>query len=143
MQHDSHVTTPQNTSRTTRDSPSGAPGQLALGEGSLGSHSSSPPQVGVHGTPISFAPPPGRDGPLLSAEMLQRMQGLEQRARLLYPRSRERPQSRTDSSSCRKEAIQAEVARQLAISDQRSQAQDFETQSLRRQLSHAAEREGP
>ena len=55
-----------------------------------------PPQLGAHGTPTSFAPPTGRDGPLLSADMLQRTQALEQRAPLSYTRMPERPQSRTD-----------------------------------------------
>ena len=77
-----HATPPRATSSQTRDSPSGSSGPMALGDGSLGSHTSSPPQLGAHGTPTSFAPPPGRDGPLLSADMLHRMQALEQRAPL-------------------------------------------------------------
>ena len=60
----------------TRDSPSGAPGQLALTERSLGSHSSSPPQVGVQYANF-LCTTSRRDGPLLSAEMLQRMRALE------------------------------------------------------------------
>ena len=114
---------------------------MALGDGSLGSHNSSPPQLGAHGTPTSFAPPPGRDGPLLSADMLQRTQALEQRAPLLYASMPERPQSRTDSSSLPQEAIQAEVARQLVGFDQRAQAQDLEIQRMRRQLEEATQRE--
>ena len=136
-----HATPPRTTTSHTRDSPSGASGPMALGDGSLGSHTSSPPQLGAHGTPTSFAPPPGRDGPLLSADMLQRMQALEQRAPLLYAGMPERPQSRTDSSSLPQEAIQAEVARQLAGFDQRAQAQDLEIQRMRRQLEEAAQRE--
>ena len=42
--------------------------------------------------PTSFAPPPGRDGPLLSADMLQRMQAFEQRAPILYAGMPERPE---------------------------------------------------
>ena len=128
VQHDSHVTTPRDTSRTTRDSPSGAPGQLALGEGCLGSRSSSPGGSAWH---ANFLRTTSRKG-WSSVERRNapaRMQALEQRAPLFYP---ERPQSTTDSSSLPQEAIQAEVARQLAISDQRSQAQDFEIQSLSR-----------
>ena len=136
-----HATPPRTITSHTRDSPSGASGPMALGDGSLGSHTSSPPQLGAHGTPTSFAPPPGRDGPLLSADMLQRMQALEQRAPLLYAGMPERPQSRTDSSSLPQEAIQAEVARQLAGFDQRAQAQDLEIQRMRRQLEEAAQRE--
>ena len=67
-----YITSPRTATSQTRDSPSGASGPMALGDGSLGSHSS-PPQMGAHGTSTSFAPPPGRDGPLLSADMLQRM----------------------------------------------------------------------
>ena len=73
--------------------------------------------------------------------MLQRMQALEQRAPLLYGSLPERPPSRTDSSSLPQEAIQAEVARQLAGFDQRAQAQDLEIQRMRRQLEEAAQRE--
>ena len=76
---DSHVTPPRSTTRST-GSPDGALENLALGDGSLGSHGSSPPQVGSHGTPASFAPPPpgpGREGSLLSADVLQRMHALE------------------------------------------------------------------
>ena len=136
-----HATPPRTITLQSRDSPSGARRQLALGEGSLGSQSSSPPQLGAHGTPTSFAPPPGRDGSLLSADMLQRMHALEQRAPLLYGSLPERPPSRTDSSSLPQEAIQAEVARQLAGFDQRAQAQDLELQRMRRQLEEAAQRE--
>ena len=135
-----YATPPRTATSQTRDSPSGASGPMALGDGSLGSHSS-PPQMGAHGTPTSFAPPPGRDGPLLSADMLQRMQALEQRAPLLYASMPERPQSRTDSSSLPQEAIQAEVARQLVGFDQRAQAQDLEIQRMRRQLEEATQRE--
>ena len=121
---DSHATPPRSATRSL-GSPGGAPGQL-----------------GPQGTPTSFAPShPGREGPLLNADMLQRMQALEQRAPLLYGNVPERPQSRTDSSSLPQEAIQAEVARQLAGFDQRAQAQelrnqaqDLEIQRLRRQL---------
>ena len=131
---DSHATPPRSATRSS-SSPGGAPGQLALGDGSLGSNSGSPPQVGPQGTPTSFAPShPGREGPLLNADMLQRMQALEQRAPLLYGNVPERPQSRTDSSSLPQEVIQAEVARQLAGFDQRAQAQDLEIQRLSRQL---------
>ena len=98
------ATPPRTATSQTRDCSSGASGPMALGDGSLGSHTSSPPQMGAHGTPTSFAPPPGRDGPLLSADMLQRMQALEQRAPLLYASMPERPQSRTDSSSLPQEA---------------------------------------
>ena len=135
-----YATPPRTATSQTRDSPSGASGPMALGDGSLGSHSS-PPQMGAHGTPTSFAPPPGRDGPLLSADMLQRMQALEQRAPLLYASMPERPQSRTDSSSLPQEAIQAEVARQFVGFDQRAQAQDLEIQRMRRQLEEATQRE--
>ena len=107
----------------------------------MGSQGSSPPHLGAHGTPTSFAPPPGRDGSLLSADMLQRMHALEQRAPLLYGSLPERPPSRTDSSSLPQEAIQAEVARQLAGFDQRAQAQDLEIQRMWRQLEEAAQRE--
>ena len=76
MWQDSHVTPPRSTTRST-GSPDGALGNLVLGDGSLGSHGSSPPQVGSHGTPASFAPPPpGRQGSLLSADVLQRMHAL-------------------------------------------------------------------
>ena len=112
-------------------------GVMALGAGSLGSYTSSPPQLGAHGTPTSFAPPPGRDGPLLSADMLQRMQALEQRAPLLCTSMPERPQSRTNSSCLPQEAIQAEVARQLVGFHQRAQAQDLKMQRMRRQLEEA------
>ena len=115
-----YATPPRATPSQTRDSPSGASGPMALRDGSLGSHTSSPPQLGAHGTPTSFAPPPGRDGSLLSADMLQRMQALEHRAPLLYGSLPERPPSRTDSSSLPQEAVQAEVARQLASFDQRA-----------------------
>ena len=131
---DSHVTPPRSTTRST-GSPDGALGNLALGDGSLGSHGSSPPQVGSHGTPASFAPPPpGREGSLLSADVLQRMHALEQRAPHLYGQPFDRPQSRSNSSSLPQEAIQAEVARQLAGFDQRAQVQELEIQRLRRQL---------
>ena len=115
---DSHVTPPRSTTRST-DSPDGALGNLALGDGSLGSHGSSPPQVGSHGTPASFAPPPPGRESLLSAAVLQRMHALEQRAPHLYGQPFDRPQSRSNSSSLPQEAIQAEVARQLAGFDQR------------------------
>ena len=132
---DSHVTPPRSTTRSTGN-PDGALGNLALGEGSLGSHGSSPPQVGSLGTPASFAPPPppGREGSLLSADVLQRMHALEQRAPHLYGQPFDRPQSRSNSSSLPQEAIQAEVARQLAGFDQRAQVQELEIQRLRRQL---------
>ena len=131
---DSHVTPPRRTTRST-GSPDGALGNLALGDGSLGSHGSSPPQVGSHGTPASFAPlPPGREGSLLSADVLQRMHALEQRAPHVYGQPFDRPQSRSNSSSLPQEAIQAEVARQLAGFDQRAQVQELEIQRLRRQL---------
>ena len=105
-----HATPPRTTTSHTRASPSGASGPMALGDGSLGSHTSSPPQLGAHETPTSFAPPPGREGPWLSVHMLQRMQTVDQMAPLLYASMPERPQSRTDSSSLPQEAIQAEVA---------------------------------
>ena len=106
------------------------------------SHGSSPPQVGSHGTPASFAPPPpGREGSLLSADVLQRMHALEQRAPHLYGHPVDRPQSRSNSSSLPQEAIQAEVARQLAGFDQRAQVQELEIQRLRRQLEEANQRE--
>ena len=122
----SHVTPPRSTTRST-GSPDGVLGNLALGDGSLGSHGSSPPQVGSHGAPASFAPPPpGREGSLLSADVLQRMHALEQRAPHLYGQQFDRPQSRSNSSSLPQEAIQAEVARQLAGFDQRAQVQELE-----------------
>ena len=121
-----HVTPPRSTTRST-GSPDGILGSLAVGDGSLGSHGSSPPQVGSHGTPASFAPPPpGREGSLLSADVLQRMHALEQRAPHLYGHPVDRPQSRSNSSSLPQEAIQAEVARQLAGFDQRAQVQELE-----------------
>ena len=105
-----HDTPPRSTT-LSRDSPEG---QRALGERSLGSHSSSPPTLGLQGTPTSFGPPPERDGQLLSQDVLQRMQALQQRAPLLYGYPPDRPASRSNSSSLPQEAIQAEVARQLA-----------------------------
>ena len=88
-----------------------------------------------HGTPASFAPPPpGREGSLLSADVLQRMHALEQRAPHLYGQPFDRPQSRSNSSSLPQEATQDEVARQLAGFDQRAQVQELEIQRLRRQL---------
>ena len=136
-----HVTPPRSTTRST-GSPDGILGSLAVGDGSLGSHGSSPPQVGSHGTPASFAPPPpGREGSLLSADVLQRMHALEQRAPHLYGHPVDRPQSRSNSSSLPQEAIQAEVARQLAGFDQRAQVQELEIQRLRRQLEEAHQRE--
>ena len=122
-------------------------GPLALGDGIVGSQTGSPPQVGSRSTPTSFAPGPGRETPLLNAEMLQRMQALEHRARLFYPRQpvvSDRPQSGTDSTSIPQEAIQAEVARQLAVLDQRAtarelemSAQELEIQRLRQQIAEA------
>ena len=141
---DTHVTPPRSTSQS-QGSLGAAPGHLALGEGSMGSHSSSTPQVGMPGTPTSFAPHPGRDSSsLLSPDVLQRMQALEQRAPLLYGYPPERPSSRSNSSSIPQEAIQAEVARQLASFDQRAQVQELEIQRLKRQLedaNQAAQRE--
>ena len=64
----SHDTPPRSTT-VSRDSPEG---QRALGERSLGSHSSSPPTLGLHGTPTSFGPPPERDGQLLSQDVCSR-----------------------------------------------------------------------
>ena len=122
-------------------------GPLALGDGIVASQTGSPPQVGSRSTPTSFAPGPGRETPLLNAEMLQRMQALEHRAPLLYPRQpvvSDRPQSGTDSTSIPQEAIQAEVARQLAVLDQRAtarelemSAQELEIQRLRQQIAEA------
>ena len=132
-----HDTPPRSTT-VSRDSPEG---QRALGERSLGSHSSSPPTLGLHGTPTSFGPPPERDGQLLSQDVLQRMQALQQRAPLLYGYPPDRPASRSNSSSLPQEAIQAEVARQLAGFDQRAQVQDAEILRLRRELDEAARRE--
>ena len=132
-----HDTPPRSTS-LSRDSPEG---QRALGERSLGSHSSSPPTLGLQGTPTSFGPPPERDGQLLSQDVLQRMQALQQRAPLLYGYPSDRPASRSNSSSLPQEAIQAEVARQLAGFDQRAQVQDAEILRLRRELDEAARRE--
>ena len=132
-----HDTPPRSTT-LSRDSPEG---QRALGERSLGSHSSSPPTLGLHGTPTSFGPPPERDGQLLSQDVLQRMQALQQRAPLLYGYPPDRPASRSNSSSLPQEAIQAEVARQLAGFDQRAQVQDAEILRLRRELDEAARRE--
>ena len=132
-----HDTPPRSTS-LSRDSPEG---QRALGERSLGSHSSSPPTLGLQGTPTSFGPPPERDGQLLSQDVLQRMQALQQRAPLLYGYPPDRPASRSNSSSLPQEAIQAEVARQLAGFDQRAQVQDAEILRLRRELDEAARRE--
>ena len=66
----SHATPPQSATRSL-GSPEGAPGQLALGDGSLGSNSGLPPQLGPQGTPASFAPSQlGRKGPPLNADML-------------------------------------------------------------------------
>ena len=75
------------------------------------------------------------------------MQALEHRAPLLYPRQpvvSDRPQSGTDSTSIPQEAIQAEVARQLAVLDQRAtarelemSAQELEIQRLRQQIAEA------
>ena len=62
------------------------------------------------------------------------MHALEQRAPHLYGQPFDRPQSRSNSSSLPQEAIQAEVARQLAGFDQRAQVQELEIQRLRRQL---------
>ena len=62
------------------------------------------------------------------------MHALEQRASHLYGQPFDRPQSRSNSSSLPQEAIQAEVARQLAGFDQRAQVQELEIQRLRRQL---------
>ena len=78
----------------TRASPGAVSRVRALGDGSVGS-SASPPQPDSIGTPTTFGPGPGRESPLLNAELLQRMQALEQRAPLLYPRSAapERPWS--------------------------------------------------
>ena len=132
-----HDTPPRSTT-LSRDSPEG---QRALGERSLGSHSSSPPTLGLQGTPTSFGPPPERDGQLLSQDVLQRMQALQQRAPLLYGYPPDRPASRSNSSSVPQEAIQAEVARQLASFDQRAQVQDAEILRLRRELDEAARRE--
>ena len=132
-----HDTPPRSTT-LSRDSPEG---QRALGERSLGSHSSSPPTLGLQGTPTSFGPPPERDGQLLSQDVLQRMQALQQRAPLLYGYPPDRPASRSNSSSLPQEAIQAEVARQLAGLDQRAQVQDAEILRLRRELDEAARRE--
>ena len=104
-------------------------GPLALGDGIVASQTGSPPQVGSRSTPTSFAPGPGRETPLLNAEMLQRMQALEHRAPLLYPRQpvvSDRPQRGTDSISIHQKAIQAEVARQLAVLDQRATARELE-----------------
>ena len=135
--HDTHDTPPRSTT-PSRDSPEG---QRALGERSLGSHSSSPPTLGLQGTPTSFGPPPERDGQLLSQDVLQRTQALQQRAPLLYGYPPDRPESRSNSSSLPQEAIQAEVARQLASFDQRAQVQDAEILRLRRELDEAARRE--
>ena len=56
------------------------------------------------------------------------MHALEQRAPHLYGHPVDRPQSRSNSSSLPQEAIQAEVARQLAGFDQRAQVQELEIQ---------------
>ena len=69
------------------------------------------------------------------------MQALQQRAPLLYGYPPDRPASRSNSSSLPQEAIQAEVARQLAGFDQRAQVQDAEILRLRRELDEAARRE--
>ena len=69
------------------------------------------------------------------------MHALEQRAPHLYGHPVDRPQSRSNSSSLPQEAIQAEVARQLAGFDQRAQVQELEIQRLRRQLEEAHQRE--
>ena len=116
-------------------------GPLALGDGIVGSQTGSPPQVGSRSTPTSFAPGPGRETPLLNAEMLQRMPALEHRA---PPVVSDRPESGTDSTSIPQEAIQAEVARQLAVLDQRAtarelemSAQELQIQRLRQQIAEA------
>ena len=132
-----HDTPPRSTS-LSRDSPEG---HRVLGDRSLGSQSSSPPTLGLHGTPASFGPPPERDGQLLSQDVLQRMQALQQRAPLLYGYPPDRPESRSNSSSLPQEAIQAEVARQLAGFDQRAQVQDAEILRLKRELDEANRRE--
>ena len=93
--------------------------------------------MGLQGTPTSFGPPPERDGQLLSQDVLQRMQALQQRAPLLYGYPSDRPESRSNSSSLPQEAIQAEVARQLAGFDQRAQVQDAEILRLKRELDEA------
>ena len=126
----------------TRASPGAVSRVRALGDGSVGS-SASPPQPDSIGTPTTFGPGPGRESPLLNAELLQRMQALEQRAPLLYPRSAapERPSSRTESSSLPQEATQAEVARQLAGFEARAQAQEVENQRLRQLLERSEQRE--
>ena len=72
---------------------------------SLGSQSSSPPILGLHGTPTSFGPPPERDGQLLSQDVLQRMLALQQRAPLLCGYPPDRPASRSNSSSLPQKAI--------------------------------------
>ena len=100
-------------------------------------YNSSPPTLGLHGAPTSFGPPPERDGQLLSQDVLQRTQALQQRAPLLYGYTPDRAASKSKPQ----EAIQAEVARQLAGFDQMAQAQDAEILRLRRELDEAARRE--
>ena len=56
----------------TRASPGAVSRVRALGDGSVGS-SASPPQPDSIGTPTTFGPGPGRESPLLNAELLQRM----------------------------------------------------------------------
>ena len=59
-QHARHThDTPPRSISLSRDSPEG---HRVLGDRSLGSQSSSPPTLGLHGTPASFGPPPERDG---------------------------------------------------------------------------------
>ena len=138
-QHARHThDTPPRSISLSRDSPEG---HRVLGDRSLGSQSSSPPTLGLHGTPASFGPPPERDGQLLSQDVLHRMQALQQRAPLLYGYPPDRPESRSNSSSLPQEAIQAEVARQLAGFDQRAQVQDAEILRLKRELDEANRRE--
>ena len=123
-----HATPPRAASSQTRDSPSGAQGPWLW-------------EMGVWVHILARHHSWEHNGPLLSADMLQRMQALEQRAPLLYASMPERPQSRTDSSSLLQEAIQDEVARRLVGFDQRAQAQDLEIQRMRGQLEEAAQRE--
>ena len=98
---------------------------MALGDHSLGSHSGSPPQIGAHRSAwhAHFLCTASRKG-----------WPFPEHRHLTMP---DRPQSRTDSSSLPREAIQTEAARQLAGFDQRAQTQDLEIQRVRKQLEEA------
>ena len=78
---------------------------------------------------------------MLNTEMLQRMQALEHRAPLLYPRQpvvSDRPQHGMDSISIHQKAIQAAVLDQRATARElEMSAQELEIQRLRQQIAEA------